>query len=95
MLLRKGVFGRQLLDHRKEEFKLPNIKKRSSCLLNLEENLKLLKEKEIKKKKEVEEKPNDVNYDKEKGCGIIKKGRRKNLNKIKVHSCSYSNIQHV
>ena len=42
----------KLLDHRKEEFKLPNVKK-SSCVLS---NLKLLKEKEMKKKKEEEEK---------------------------------------
>ena len=45
----------KLLDHRKEEFKLPNIKK-SSYKLTSEENLKLLKEKEMKKKKEEEEK---------------------------------------
>ena len=46
----------KLLDHRKEEFKLPNIKKKSSHVLNCKENLKLLKEKEMKKKEEEEEK---------------------------------------
>ena len=55
-MLRKLSLVGKLLDHRKEEFKLPNNIKKSLCVLTSEENLKLLKEKEIKKKKEEEEK---------------------------------------
>ena len=53
------------------------------------ENLQLLKEKEMNKRKKKRKKPNDVNYDKakrekqKKRHGIVKKGRRKILNKIK------------
>ena len=55
--LKKVSLVDKLLDQRKEDFKLPNIKtKKSSCVLTSEENLKLIKEKEMKKKKEEEEK---------------------------------------
>ena len=53
--LKKVSLVDKLLDQRKENFKLPNIKtKKSSCVLTSEENLKLIKEKEMKKKKEEE-----------------------------------------